>query len=106
MWKFDPQTHISASLRVACHVRRGGSNKEPVVSFRIGKRTKRGDRVSFGHFPEVTSHNFELILKGTAAGKKYFNKMLRFSIQAALQFFFENRQFVKKLQSVEVCSII
>ena len=45
-------------------------------------------------------------LKGIAPGKKYFNKVLRFSIQAALQIFFENSQFVKQLQTVEVCSFI
>ena len=46
------------------------------------------------------------ILKGIAAGKKYFNEVLRFSIQAAFQIVFENSQFVKKSQTVKVCSIV
>ena len=45
-------------------------------------------------------------LKGIVAGKTYFNNVLRFSIQLPCKHFFENSQFVKKLQIVKVCSII
>ena len=37
--------------------------------------------------PALTRQMAQL-LKGIASGKKYFNELLRFSIQAALQYFF------------------
>ena len=48
----------------------------------------------------------EVSLKEIAAGKKYFYTVLRFYMEEDLQLFFVNSQFIKKLQTVEVCSII
>ena len=45
-------------------------------------------------------------LNGIATGNKNVNMLWRFSIQAALQNFFEKSPFVKKLRTVEVCSMI